>query len=206
MNREPFVLLVPVKALDAAKRRLALDAATTRRLMRAFAEDALAAAARSPLVEVAMVVGAEPAVGERWGVPVLPDEGAGDLNRALVMAARRVRAQRPGVGVAAMCADLPCLAEADLTRALVVGAGSRWFVADAAGSGTTLLVAAPGTELGPHFGRGSAASHAASGATPVPDDLPTLRLDVDTTADLDRAVALGVGPHTASALALCDRA
>jgi 2-phospho-L-lactate guanylyltransferase (CobY/MobA/RfbA family) len=32
-----------------------------------------------------------------------------------------------------------------------------------------------------------------------------VRLDVDTTADLDAAVALGVGRHTAAALSLSAR-
>lgn len=201
MTVDAFALLVPLKALSAAKSRLALDERTTHRLMRAFVEDAVAAAAQSPLVARLYVVSDE--AGLTLGAELLPDEGAGDLNRALAAAARRARSAHPDLGVAALCADLPCLVEPDLTSALSGGAGRRWFVADAEGSGTTLLAAAPTTELEPHFGPGSAARHAASGAAPVTDEVPTLRRDVDTTVDLDAAVALGVGRHTADALSLC---
>jgi 2-phospho-L-lactate guanylyltransferase len=200
---EAFALLVPVKPLSAAKTRLALDGDRTRMLMRAFAADAVTAAARSPLVAGLYVVSNQPDL-DLLGVTVLPDEGAGDLNGALAAAARRVRASRPGLGLAALCADLPCLVEPDLTAALSATA-ARWFVADAEGSGTTLLATVPGRDLEPCFGPGSAARHAATGAVPHRDGVPTVRLDVDTTADLDAAVALGVGPHTAAALSLCAR-
>jgi len=199
---EAFALLVPVKALSAAKTRLALDGDSTRRLMRAFAADALAAAARSPLVARLFVVSNEPALDGGLDVTMLPDEGAGDLNRALDMAARRVQTSSPELGIAALCADLPCLVEPDLTRALAARTEGRWFVADAEGSGTTLLATVPDLALGPCFGPGSATRHAASGAAPVPDEVATLRLDVDTTTDLDAAVALGVGQNTARALSL----
>lgn len=202
MTVEAFALLVPVKALSTAKTRLALDGDRTRRLMRAFALDSVTAAAQSPLVAGVYVVSSEPDL-ELPGVTVLPDEGAGDLNGALAAAARRVQASRPGLGLAALCADLPCLVEPDLTAALSAATAARWFVADAEGSGTTLLAAVAGHDLEPCFGPGSAARHAATGAVPLRDGVPTVRLDVDTTADLDAAVALGVGPHTAAALSLC---
>ncbi len=79
--------------------------------------------------------------------------------------------------------------------------GGRAFVADAEGTGTTLLVAAPGVTLDPRFGGGSAARHAASGAAALDGEWPGLRRDVDTPADLAAALALGVGPATRAALA-----
>ncbi|HEU4568261.1 MAG TPA: 2-phospho-L-lactate guanylyltransferase [Marmoricola sp.] len=203
MTVDAFALLVPVKSLPLAKTRLALDTRDTRRLMAAFAEDVLGAACRCPSVHRLFVVTDEPELGR--GLPmveVLPDEGAGDLNTAITAAARRVRDGEPALGIAALCADLPCLLPEDLGHALDADAGPRWFVADADGSGTTLLATVPGTELHPMFGPGSAARHAESGAVPVPGRLATLRRDVDTTADLEEAVTLGVGPNTARALAL----
>ncbi len=80
------------------------------------------------------------------------------------------------------------------------GLTSRWFVADAAGTGTTLLAAGPGVELEPHFGAGSALRHEESGAMPVRAELASLRRDVDTEEDLAAARELGVGEHTARAL------
>ncbi len=106
----------------------------------------------------------------------------------------------PDLAVAAMCADLPSLRTEDLTDALSAGLTSRWFVADAAGTGTTLLAAGPGVELEPHFGEGSARRHEESGAAPVRAELTSLRLDVDTEDDLAAARELGVGEHTSLAV------
>lgn len=195
-----FALLVPVKTLTIAKSRLATGRDDDREdLMRAFALDAIAAAAQCPSVAQVCAVTDEPGF-EVSGAIRLPDEGDGDLNRALHHAALRVRTRDPSLAVAAMCADVPCLVAEDLATALGAGLSPRWFVADASGAGTTLLAAGPGVDLDPHFGTGSARRHEESGAAPVRTGVPTLRLDVDTGDDLARAIALGVGPHTAAAL------
>ena len=195
-----FALLVPVKTLTLAKSRLGTGRGDGREdLMRAFALDAIDAATRCASVSRVCAVTDEPGF-DVGGAIRLPDEGDGDLNRALHHAALRVRLDDPTLAVAAMCADVPCLVPDDLGAALAAGLSPRWFVADAAGSGTTLLAAGPGVELDPHFGPGSARRHEESGATPVRVEVPTLRQDVDTEEDLARATALGVGRHTASAL------
>ena len=195
-----FALLVPVKALSLAKSRLSVRGVAEREpLMRAFALDAIAAALDSPLVAQVHLVTDDPGF-DLAGVHRLPDEGDGDLNRALRHASLRVRLADPDVAVAAMCADLPSLRTDDLTDALSAGLTPRWFVADAEGTGTTLLAAAPGVALEPHFGTGSARRHEESGAAPVRAELASLRQDVDTSADLTAARALGVGQHTARAL------
>ncbi len=196
-----FALLVPVKALERAKSRLVVSSRGHRvPLMRAFALDAITAATRSALVHTVYVVTDEPGLDVE-GATVLPDEGSGDLNRALVHAALRVRLLDPSVAVAAMCADLPSLRTEHLDDALRAGLSPRWFVADVSGTGTSLLAAGPGVDLQPHFGPGSAAHHEASGAVPVRAEVGTLRMDVDTLEDLERARVLGVGVHTAAALA-----
>lgn len=195
-----FALLVPVKALTAAKSRLALaGSGQGEELMRAFALDAIAAASRSAAVARVYVVTDEPGF-EAEGAVRIPDEGEGDLNRALRRAAGRVRLLDPTLRLAAMCADLPSLTHDDLDVALSAGTTKRWFVADAAGTGTTLLATEPGGDLDPHFGTESARRHEESGASPVRATLATLRMDVDTEEDLRRAVILGVGIHTAAAL------
>jgi 2-phospho-L-lactate guanylyltransferase len=198
-----FALLVPVKDGGGAKTRLGgLDATQRAELMTAFARDAIDAARRTPLVAV-HVVGdpvALAAMAAELGVSLLPDEGDGDLNRALRHAATRVAS--PGRGVAVLLADLPCLRTSDLQTAL--DRSDRAYVADAEGTGTTLLIAPPGADLDPRFGPGSAQAHAASGAMPVAGDLASLRLDVDTGDDLARALRLGVGPHTARVAAALE--
>jgi 2-phospho-L-lactate guanylyltransferase len=199
-----FLLLVPVKDGRDAKTRLGgVDAAGRAELMDAFARDAITAAVRASLVDVHVVGDPTSMAGlaADLGVPVVPDEGGGDLNQALRRAAARVA--RPGRGVAAMLGDLPCLRTGDLELAL--DRAGRGFVADAAGTGTTLLFSPPGADLDPWFGPGSAAAHASSGAAPVAGELSSLRLDVDTTSDLELAVDLGVGACTAAALTRLER-
>jgi 2-phospho-L-lactate guanylyltransferase len=99
-----------------------------------------------------------------------------------------------------MCADLPALRSDDLDAALSAGLSPRWFVGDADGTGTTLLAAAPGADLDPHFGPASARRHEDSGAVPVRAAVPSLRRDVDTDRDLEDAITLGVGVRTRAAL------
>ena len=195
-----FSLLVPVKTLALAKSRLEVGHAGRRApLMRAFALDAITAALACPLVAGVYVVTDESGF-DLPGATVLPDEGDGDLNRALRHAAVRARLLAPGDGVAAMCADVPCLRPADLGDALSAGMSPRWFVSDADGTGTTLLAAGPRVDLDPHFGHGSARRHEESGAVPVRAALRSLRRDVDTDSDLASACELGVGEHTADTL------
>ena len=58
-------------------------------------------------------------------------------------------------GTAGLAADLPALRPGELDRAL--RAAAHWpeaFVADAAGTGTTLYTARPGTPFRPRFGPG----------------------------------------------------
>ena len=191
-----FALLMPVKTLSLAKSRLEMRRPEQREpLMRAFALDAITAASRAAAVAQVYVVTDEPGF-EVGGAVRLPDEGDGDLNRALQHASLRVRLLDPARAVAAVCADLPCLGPDDLDAALAAGLTPRWFVADESGSGTTLLAAGPGVDLDPHFGPASARRHEESGASPVRAALTTLRMDVDTEDDLVSAWQIGLGPHT----------
>ncbi|MFL6061738.1 MAG: 2-phospho-L-lactate guanylyltransferase [Marmoricola sp.] len=197
MTTPRYALLIPVKDGHAAKSRLGVGEQSERaRLMEAFARDSITAACASAYAEVHLVgdLAGLAGLADGLGVPILPDEGDGDLNEALRRAASRV--DRGDLGIAAMLADLPCLRTADLDAALVA-ATSRAYVADAAGTGTTLLLAPPGTDLDPRFGAGSSAAHRASGARPLEAALQSLRLDVDTTSDLEAALRFGVGVHTA---------
>lgn len=206
---QPWSLVVPAKLLSRAKTRLAPltgrsgdDApARHRELVLAMLADTVAAALASPAVGGVLVVTDDPGVGDvvrLLGARTVPDTPDRGLNAALAHGAAVARAAGAGP-VAAMNSDLPALRPAELTAALadVVGRG---FVADAEGTGTTLLCAAAG-DLDPHFGPGSAAAHARSGAVPLTGDWPGLRRDVDTPADLDTAAGLGVGPRTARLLA-----
>jgi 2-phospho-L-lactate/phosphoenolpyruvate guanylyltransferase len=190
-----WVVVVPVKPRGAAKSRLrgARPGIAHEELALALVRDTLSAAARCPAVAAVVVVGADPGLP---GIRVLADPGGG-LNAALAHAAARV----PTGNVAALLGDLPALDPAELAEALAAACAGRAFVADTAGTGTTLLAAPAGLPLAPHFGPGSAAAHLASGARALDGAWPTLRSDVDTADDLAAAAALGLGPHTSALLA-----
>jgi 2-phospho-L-lactate/phosphoenolpyruvate guanylyltransferase len=198
-----WLVVVPVKPLTAAKRRLrgAVPDPAHGDLVLAMALDTVAAALT---VADVLVVCDDFTVREATqglGAQGVPDKPQAGLNAAL-----RFGAERATGVVAALTADLPALRPADLAAALTAARtaaqdAGRTFVADRAGTGTTLLTARAGHVLDPRFGADSARAHAASGAVPLAGDWPTLRHDVDTPADLAQAKVLGLGPHTTHLLA-----
>jgi 2-phospho-L-lactate/phosphoenolpyruvate guanylyltransferase len=211
-------LVVPVKPLHAAKTRLrgAADGglgepAAHARLALALAHDTVTAVRGCPAVRHLLVVSTDPVVAAELaavGVEVVPDGPVPGLNAAYRRGAALLRRRDPAAVVGALQADLPALRPVDLCAALdaahtrfAAGGADRVFVADADGTGTTLLLAAPGAPLHPLFGEGSAARHAASGAEALVGAWPGLRRDVDTSEDLRRAADLGLGPHTRAVLA-----
>jgi 2-phospho-L-lactate/phosphoenolpyruvate guanylyltransferase len=196
-------VVTPVKVLDRAKSRLAGLAGPRRgELALALACDTVAAALRCVSAARVIVITddrrAAAALGG-LGALVVPDEPGDGLNAALRHGAAVAAARWPGSGTAALSADLPALRPAELERALT--AAARWpnaFVPDAAGHGTTLYTAAPAAAFRPAFGLESRARHAAGGAVELAlHDIPGLRLDVDTPADLRGAAALGLGTRSA---------
>lgn len=195
-------VVVPAKRLAVAKTRLRplTEGSSHADLVLALLADTVAAALACPAVADVVVVTDEPAAAEltgALGARTVADEPDRGLNPALEHGARAA-----GTGaVAALSSDLPALRPAELEAALAAaGAAPRCFVADAQGTGTTLLTAV-GTGLRPRFGAGSAAAHRADGAVALRGEWPGLLRDVDTADDLRAAVTLGIGPRTARVLA-----
>jgi 2-phospho-L-lactate guanylyltransferase len=191
-------LVVPVKRLRVAKTRLqAYGDALRQDLALAVAVDVVTAALASKAVAEVLVVTDDDRAREELaaaGASVVPDAPDAGLNPALAHGAALLSA---GLGAATVSADLPALRPEELTAALqAVPAAQRAFVADHAGTGTTLLAAPPGLSLAPAYGAASRAGHLTSGAVELPAG-PGLRTDVDTPDDLRRALALGVGTATA---------
>jgi 2-phospho-L-lactate/phosphoenolpyruvate guanylyltransferase len=211
-------LVVPVKPLAKAKSRLrgAADGGIGEprahaRLAMALLRDTIDAVRAAPAVRRLLVVSSDPVVAAElgvFGIDVAPDGPVPGLNPAYERGADLLREQDPAAAVGALQADLPALRPDELDEAIgaalaLFAAGARRaFVADAEGTGTTFLLAAPGAGLDPMFGEGSAHAHERSGARPLAGSWPGLRRDVDTAADLREAAALGVGEHTSCALAL----
>ncbi|MEN3360028.1 MAG: 2-phospho-L-lactate/phosphoenolpyruvate guanylyltransferase [Mycobacteriales bacterium] len=205
-------VVVPVKRLQVAKTRLQdprRAPADHAALALAFALDTVRAAAGSPAVARVVVVTDDADAGRAvraLDAVVVRDEPDAGLNPALTHGASAARLIAPEDGIAVLSADLPALRPAELTAALTAvltaaAVTGRAFVPDAAGTGTTLLAAAPGTPLDPRYGPGSRDDHRASGAVELAGDWPSLRRDVDTAADLAEAAALGLGPATRGWLA-----
>ncbi len=210
-----WTVIVPVKRLQMAKSRLrgALPSADHDALVLAMALDTVTAALGSPVVGRVAVVTSDPVAEQTAldaGAEVIVDVPDAGLNPALAYAATVVRPKGSAAtlpGVVALAADLAALRSVDLTEALRAaelaahGAPRRFFVPDAAGTGTVLLAATGGAGLEPCFGVGSAGAHQASGAIALTGDWPSLRRDVDTPADLAEAVLLGLGPRSAAVAA-----
>ena len=206
----PCTVVLPVKQTHIAKSRLAaLGEPLRRELALAFAFDAVAAALDAVVVRRVLVVTNDDVGRElaALGADVIQDEPDAGLNPALAFAAQRAMLDIPDTSVLAMSADLPAVRGGDLDLAWELGHGSRWFVPDCHGDGTTLLAVAPGHDLAPAFGPGSRHAHRQSGAIEILDErLARLRRDVDTEHDLEVARSFGVGDRTAAVLAsMLDR-
>jgi 2-phospho-L-lactate guanylyltransferase len=201
-----WAVVIPVKRLAVAKTRLA-DYAGARRgdLALAFAADTLAAAVACSEVAGIVVVTDDEVVAHlalSMGCLRVADEPDAGLNTALAHGAGAALRRWPGTRVAALSADLPALRPDELGTALQAARHfASAFVADTGGDGTTLLASATGSVFVPRFGTGSAAAHRLGGAAELTTlDVPSLRRDVDTPADLREAISLGVGPRTSSVL------
>lgn len=192
-------LVLAVKLLPMAKSRLRpLPDLTRADLALAFAGDALAAVLACRSVSEAVLVTSDRRAAAALagpGVRLVEDPGGG-LDAAFRHGAAQLS---PELSTAALTADLPSLRPDDLAVVLD-RVRRRAFVADTAGSGTTLLAAVAGLALRPAYGPGSAARHEASGAVRLPGP-PGLTQDVDTREDLRAALRLGVGPRTAGVVA-----
>ncbi len=195
-----WTVLIPAKSLPEAKSRLlgaTADPDAHARLVRAIRADTIAAARAAAGVARVMIVSDRPVPAGQDLVFVQSKPG---LNAALGEGAAHASSRWPGDGIAALVADLPALRAEELADALAQAAGHpRAFVADAQGTGTTLLTAVAGELLAPQFGAGSAERHAASAA-----HLSAgigLRSDVDTAADLAAVLAAGIGAATRAVLA-----
>ncbi|MBA3233852.1 MAG: 2-phospho-L-lactate guanylyltransferase [Propionibacteriales bacterium] len=204
--RASWTLLIPVKQMAVAKSRLVgLTDRQRQDLAMAFAMDTITAARACTDVTRLLVVTNHPddTAFRDLGADIVADVPGVGLNAALVHGEHVVRRSQPRAAVAALAGDLPALRPADLGAAFSAAADSRyWFVADSAGTGTTLLAAAEGHRLNPAFGSQSRVAHRAGGAAEVTvGGIDRLRRDVDTAVDLREAVRLGVGVYTAKVLA-----
>lgn len=205
------VVIVPVKSPRRGKSRLVGVSAQRREALAAgFALDTVVAALAARSAVQVLVVTDDAAFAGRFvglGAHVLPD-GTDDLNGSLVQAAAEAARRWPELTPVVVCADLPALLPATLDAVLAALPEGPAFVPDVDGTGTTLYSPGSGA-FRPAFGAGSAQAHQDAGAVRLDEtrpglegvDLRTLRRDVDSPDDLAEVLGLGVGPHTAAAVA-----
>jgi 2-phospho-L-lactate guanylyltransferase len=201
--------VLPVKSFDRAKQRLneAIAGGDRRELAEAMVADVLAALAAVRQIDEVVVVTAEPRAvqaAERAGATVVDDPEERGQSAA---AARGIDAalERGAERALLVPGDCPALAPAEVARLLDEAPAdpSVVIVPDRHGSGTNALLLTPPAAVGPSFGAGSFARHAAraaaAGATVKVCDLPSLGLDVDTPGDLAALrEALGARPEGAA--------
>jgi len=198
-----WAAVVPVKGGPLAKSRLALPRAVRAALATAFARDTVTALREADRGMPVLVVTGDPDVAS-WapthGAEVVPDPGSG-LDAA-VTAGVAAAAGRGATHVAVVLGDHPALRPEEVRVALAAVAGvDRAVVPDADGTGTALLTLPAGPGVRTAFGAGSAAAHERLGHVRHLPPVPGLRQDVDDEGGLGVAVLLGVGSHTAAALA-----
>ncbi len=185
--------VVPMKALDAAKRRLAgaLDPAARRGLSLAMLADVLDALDATPGLDGAAMVSRDADVEElarRRDLRVIPETGAG-LNAAVAQAANVLSAEGCA-RLLVMPADLPLAGPEEIAQILAAlpAAPGLTLVPDRHGVGTNALACAPPDAVAPSFGAGSFARHLeAARNAGIPATvlrLPGLGLDIDTPEDL----------------------
>ena len=202
--------VVPVKDARVGKSRLAGVLADDARadLVREMAAATVGALLGSSRVAGVVLVTPDVPLARRLAGPdvvVVGDPGPppGDaapgphagLDAAVLAGARHALAVAPGAPVVVVLGDLPSLTPTDVDAVLADAA--RWpraHVADAAGTGTTVLTATWPWSVRPSFGPGSSARHAAAGHVLL-DVPPTsgARHDVDVAADLDPSWRAGAG-------------
>jgi 2-phospho-L-lactate guanylyltransferase len=200
-----WTVVLPVKGGPTAKSRLGGPP----ELAAAIVRDSLDAISSCPDVVRVVVVSSDPAIAGQVAsvAPIVVPErhpGAG-LVEAVRDGVDRA-GDRPGP-VAVLLPDVPAARPEDIgaaLRATQVALAARPMapmavVPDAEGTGTVLLAARSARGLDPAFGPESAAEHVRRGAVRLDLDLPRLRRDVDTPADLRTVLQLGVGPRTARA-------
>jgi 2-phospho-L-lactate guanylyltransferase len=202
-----WTVIVPIKGLGSAKSRLQLPQAPD--LMYAFAFDTLAAVTAVGDVGEVIVATSDSRIidlAHSSSFRVVDDRGQTGINGAASFAATQ---RRGSGGLVVMVADLPALTPEAMAFALhLAAAHPTAILADADGDGTTMFFASEAAEARPRFGPASRAVHVSHGAVDLVDSYPQhyddlwpARCDVDTAADLDRAIGLGVGSATRAVVA-----
>lgn len=207
-----WVAIVPVKAGAVAKSRLVgvegEGLPSREALLLAFSTDVVRALRSVPSVlDVVVVTNAPERLRQiaELGVTVVrePAPPAGGIRESALNAAVRfgatvARAAHRDANLLVMQGDVPAADGPSLRSTIKLAERyERAMVADADGTGTTMLFATAPHEFTSSFGIGSRSAHHRDGHV-VLDAPARVRRDVDTIDDLRDALAMGVGPSTSA--------
>lgn len=187
-------VLIPLKPAAIGKSRMPEEHRAA--WVRALAVDTILAARAATRVAAVWVITADAELADILpaDVRVVAEDAPGGIDRALAVAASQVGAEHPR---ASLPGDLGALRAAELDAALAAAEKvARGVVADADGTGTTLVTASAGIAWRTAYGQGSFAAHVALGCEKL--EVPAgsgLRADIDTWSDAAR-VGERLGPRS----------
>lgn len=190
--------IIPLKALDTAKGRLApdLDPSTRRALTAWMFGRVLSACRGAEHIDGVLVVagdGAAAALARAHAAAAIVEPRPG-LDAALAAADDACADEDATLVVAA---DLPLARPADLDRVCSVGWRRGVVVAPTRDGGTGALLRRPPRVIRTRYGPGSATAHLglarAAGVPALRLDVPALALDIDTAGQLQEAALLDGG-------------
>lgn len=179
-------ILIPVKRLEEAKRRLAARLAPEdrRRLGLAMLADVLRATEKWTARWIVTSDGDAEAVGLAFGCRLVRDEGAG-LNPA-ISKATEIASIHGVESLLVLPSDVPLVSPDEVAALFSLEADV--VVASSLDGGTNALLRRPPGAIEPVFGKGSAAAHVRAatekGLDVVSFNARSLLLDVDQPADL----------------------
>lgn len=186
--------VVPIKALDRAKSRLApiLGTAARRALVLTMLQHTLSVLVGCGDIEQTIVISPDPAVRDMaraQGAGFLLEMGVGGLNDALSQAGQYLLS-RDAKGMLVVPGDLPYLCPSSIHDFVALGAHSSVVIAPNQGEdGTNGLLVLPADRIPFCFGPGSFRRHCAAatraGATPLVYRSSDFAIDVDLPEDLE---------------------
>lgn len=172
----------------------------------AFANDVVDIVKKHPSVANAIILTGHKATANVFrerDINTVLDSEHENLNASIIALSKKLRVNNPEHFQGVLVADLPSLSSEDFSTLLNLAASNpRSVLSDQDQKGTCFISCNSSSTLEACFGVNSFKRHVETGCIPLkPVFTKGLWADVDTASDLQNALRLGVGVHTAQLLA-----